>query len=54
MSIVISLRNRSRIYGGKVNEGRCVFRGACWGVGGVSECDVRGLRDDFLVSLRIL
>ena len=36
-----------------MNEGTCVCSGGCWGVGGVSESDVRGGGDDFMDSLRI-
>ena len=39
---------------GKVNESMCFCRGGHWSIGGVSESDVRGGGDDFLVSLRIL
>ena len=31
---------------GKVNEGNGVCLGGCWGVGGVSESDMRGGGDD--------
>ena len=39
--------------GGKVNVGMWVYWGGCLGVGGVSESDMRGSEDDFLVSLGI-